>query len=356
MNTGAKKPIVLPSKSLIEGNRFVCDLKFTNGHIVPLYESLTTHGFNQLLGKAKFINRKYGTVLYRGENRLHDGLVPSLFRGKKRIQNATEQISNKIKEVLNEPKLCKELKLDSNAEEKVEAIMQHYGCKTRFLDVVDNHWISLWMGLHRLTKRKIQNEYFTYVPRLYYQLDYMPIAETAEYTGEVLISSPTNSSYSTYADAVYYPTWKEQTFSVEITEKNYENNKLYLFVLLIAAPVVEGGRRSRNEEGIVENNGIILADLRRCLPSIFLRPHAQHALAIKRRGDAAKGASDFDLLNNLVGVIGVRLDRAADWLGNGKFLSQDNLFPPAMFDHGYDILLTRNDIFQGEGFQIAKYV
>ena len=31
----------------------------------------------------------------------------------------------------------------------IEALLQHYVGRTRFLDVVDNHWIALWMGLHK---------------------------------------------------------------------------------------------------------------------------------------------------------------------------------------------------------------
>lgn len=352
-------PIRLSSSDVIEGNRFICNAVFANNEIIPIFESLTTHGFNQLLGKVKFINREYGTVYYRGENKLHQSLIPSLYRGNTKVQAATSRLCEKIKSVMNDPKLSKELKLSTNGEDKAEAIMQHYGCRTRFVDIVDNHWVSLWMGLHRLEARKVRNTYYTYVPRVCYGLDYFSNYCTKDVLSHENESYPKSGGLGNDCTRQAYKLsehlWKRIN-SISITGDNYLENDLYMFVLLVAAPVRESSHKKRNEEGIIENDEVILADLRRCLPSTFLRPHAQHALVIKKKGGQPNKRESFDLSTNVVGIICIRIDRAADWLGAGKFLTQDNLFPPPMFDHGYDVLLSRCDIFDRDEFRISRYV
>ena len=48
---------------------------------------------------------------------------------------------------------------------KIEGMLQHYGVPTRFIDVVDNHWIALWMGLNKTEKPKQYNQYYHYTER-----------------------------------------------------------------------------------------------------------------------------------------------------------------------------------------------
>ena len=61
------------------------------------------------------------------------------------------------------------------------------------------------------------------------------------------------------------------------------------------------------------------------------------------------------MATNVVGIIKIRIDRAKQWLGNGELLSQENLFPPPAFDNGYDVLLSRTDLFDNN-FTIARYI
>ena len=71
------------------------------------------HGLTQLLGKAKFVNREYGMVMYRGECKLHDNVLPSLFRGRSNIAGAVAPL-NKIKNrVVKDEQLCNFIKLSS---------------------------------------------------------------------------------------------------------------------------------------------------------------------------------------------------------------------------------------------------
>lgn len=99
-----------------------------------------------------------------------------------------------------------------------------------------------------------------------------------------------------------------------------------------------------------------MIDLRQALPSYFLRPHAQHGLVVKKRSINNTDMSQFDLADSVVGILKIRIDISNGWLGNGQLLKQDNLFPPPAFDHGYDLLLQKQNIFRGSKYSIAKYV
>ena len=57
----------------------------------------------------------------------------------------------------------------------------------------------------------------------------------------------------------------------------------------------------------------------------------------------------------MIGILKIRIDRTDEWLGNGQLLTQDNLFPSPGYDYGYDLLLSRNDIFMKTEFEIARY-
>ena len=50
-------------------------------------------------------------------------------------------------------------------------MLQHYGIPTRFIDVVDNHWIALWMGLNYIEHIKQVHTYYHYVERIVSVLD-----------------------------------------------------------------------------------------------------------------------------------------------------------------------------------------
>lgn len=64
----------------------------------------------------------------------------------------------------------------------------------------------------------------------------------------------------------------------------------------------------------------------------------------------------YDIATEVVGVIRIRIDRVFQWLGNGKLLTQENLFPAPGYDTGYDVWLQRTDIFTTNEFKIAKYI
>ena len=152
-----------------------------------------------------------------------------------------------------------------------EGLLQHYGIRTRWLDVVDNLWVALWFGCHDFVG---QHPYAHVVRRV------------------------------SNADAEVY----------------------------IAAFIVEGQLRERHPGLYIAAGAGRVLDLRKAVPSFYLRPHAQHAWLLRPRDDNPQHVT--------VVPIRVPLRAALDWLGDSLLLSAFGLFPPASVDIGYRKLLA----------------
>ena len=140
--------------------------------------------------------------------------------------------------------------------------------------------------------------------------------------------------------------------AVYADKKKWED-AIYQYVLLIATPVAA----ELSTDGINRTKEFIEIDLRKALPSTYLRPHAQHGLVIKKNiSKENPQKEDFDISTNVVCIVKIRIDRAKTWIGNGELLTQDNLIPPPGYDPGYDLLLSKYDIFRGSSLKITKYM
>lgn len=307
-------PKKIPSSVCISGTEYIGTYNFLCGNEVPIFEACTVHGLNQLIGHAKFNNQAYGNVYYRGECKLHESIKPSLFRKGKNAEKMTEKITTLIQKFMNDDHMKRELKMDSNNSDidkiKVEGVLQHYGIPTRYIDVVDNHWVALWMGLNKAEKYKKINHYYHYAERN------IPLVEFAK-------GIPVSDEF------------------------------LFQYVLLLAVPFSE----NQTSTGVRISANYIEVDLRQALPSLFLRPHAQHGLVLRRKVHSFEnknGTDKYDMAPSIIGIIRIRIDKVHEWIGSGELLTQNNLFPPPAY--GYDLLLTRNDLFADSEFSIARYV
>ena len=320
---GEGKPIMLVKDSSIEGSRYLGTFAFKSGTEIPVYDLRTTGAFNQIIGHAKFNNRFYGNVYYRGVDSLYDNVLPSIMRNKQ--HGDARGLVTLLNKVCNDDLLRQSLKLEPKRNDRridkkinrhnrycVEALLQHYSGYTRFLDVVDNHWVALWMGAH----------------------DFKAHGKSK----------------------LFYKAYK-RTIPVENICESVKNNedlpqKLYVYILLLAMPYSD----KLMTNGIKETKEFVEVDLRKTLPSVFLRPHAQHALVVRRRdtNDTYQNSGHYDMASQIIGVLRVRIDVALNWLGNGMLLTQDNLFPSPSTDNGYDTLLNRTDLFVDQ-FSIKKY-
>ena len=172
--------------------------------------------------------------------------------------------------------------------------MQHYGIKTTTIDLVDNVWIALWFALHK--------------------------------TQVVVVGNREHIHIS-------------------------DNSNEYAYVVLMATDAI----KESNISGIYEGEKTTLVDLRKSLPSYFLRPHAQHALMLKKKeknpGIEVEIREDCDYSDLIVGIAKVPVDLGFEWIGRNELLSTNGLFPSAYFDFGYRVLLEKYPL---EGKDIVK--
>lgn len=313
---------------VMQGTSYIETFTFDCGNSVPIYDIHDIFGLNQLIGYAKFINNKYGRIFYRGECHLHNSIIPSIFR---RVTSTKKhkRLLSLIKIIRNDKGLSKELNLNewgvSEAELIIESMLQHYGAQTRFIDVVDNHWIALWMGQNRFVKKN--NGYATYEPRDFGYYENIQVIIEAKKA----LEKKNLKSYFKNLECINL-------------------SELYQYIILLAIPY-----ENEVSKGFYKSESFDQIDLRQTLPSIFLRPHAQHGLLIKKKGGDNGNPLFYDLSSQVVCILRMRVDRVRSWLGEGNLISQKNLFPSPAFDLGYNILLSRNDLFKEDGFKIIKY-
>ena len=178
---------------------------FTSGAVVPMFDVLTVHALNYIVGYAKRINKDDCPVYCRGQEHLYDNLRPSLYRG---ITNPRDlfvpdtKLNSLVEVIRTNNGLCAELGFPKGSpppRENIEAMLQHYGIPTRMLDAVDNHWIALWFGLHRWTNEPVGgNPYAIYRKRGIHGID---VAEGPAISNEdlyqyiLLIATPNSGSF-----------------------------------------------------------------------------------------------------------------------------------------------------------------
>ena len=118
---------------------------------IQIYHASTIHAFNRVIGYARFINHDNGTVLYRGQNKLYDSLLPSGARNG--VNAVPDSLLEDMAEDIRFFQFCGLNDGDIAGWRQyqnivLESILQHYGAKTLCMDFVDNHWCALWFGTH----------------------------------------------------------------------------------------------------------------------------------------------------------------------------------------------------------------
>jgi hypothetical protein len=250
---------------------------------LEVFDAPSSHALIQAAGYLKYnLAKSTGQgVFFRGQTRLYESLSPTLLRG---VKEGPPNGRRRAK--LDE--LLQSIDADGSALRAVppdcrEPLLQHYGIRTTWLDVVDNIWIALWFACH-----------------------------SANATG-----------------------WPEEYLHFEKRIPKLRGEQEYAYVLLLASahstplPGLPGRFRDERSETI---------DLRTAVPSHFVRPHAQHGLLVRRLSKTGQPVSDNLPLH--VGTIRVQLEAALDWLGDATTLTTHSLFPPAFYDYGYRELLA----------------
>ena len=259
---------------------------------IPIYHIDSFHQLTQFVGYAKYKNRRIGGVYLRGQTSLYESenkngklkakLTPSCFRKQyASTDSRISKITEKLHTVLSSHKT-----LHGYSDDIAFPLLQHYGMKTYWLDIVDNLWVALWFALHDFKEKIVEDRQLCH------------IQET-------------------------------------------ENTNVYILLLCS-----EDNCKTTNistSPGVHYGTKTVLVDLRRALPSIYLRPHAQHALMLRK--NPIPVCTDYSDL--IVGIAELSRDKAQSWIGRTGLLSAQSLFPSQYFDGGYARMLqflTKTDV------------
>lgn len=242
-----------------------------SGKTVNVYTIKSVHDLTQFIGFGKYINNQNYNVYLRGQTELYSGaLIPSLYRERTRLDTITLKYNKRINGMKSNVKSFSQY-------DKVvlEPLLQHYGIKTPYIDLVDNVWVALWFALHQARTTIINSHEYVYF---------------------------------------------------------YDNESEYSYILLVATDAI----MPDDKHGVYLGSKTILIDLRKALPSYFLRPHAQHAYMMRKVDAYPEDYSDL-----VIGIAKIPTSLGLKWLGANEFLTVSSLFPAAYFDSGYSILLKR---------------
>jgi len=238
-----------------------------------------SHALTQAAGYLKHVCGADENIYFRGQSKLYSTLTPSLFRGRTRQQAQTDGISEL--RGLIETAVAKAKIFNCFDPLFYEPLLQHYGLRTTWVDLVDNVWVALWFACHNAL------------------------------TG----------------------TRTQRYLHFELRNPHKEGNPSYVYILMVGA--------DKNETpvpGFFKGPHTEFVDLRVGCPSIFVRPHAQHGVLFRLRGDRIRRPSDYG--GSIRGIIRADLREALTWLGDGHLLNTHALMPPPFYDDGYRILLN----------------
>ena len=211
-----------PSNIAVETVKLAC------GNNINVYLIETVHDLIQFIGFGKYKNNKIGNVYFRGQTSLYNGsMIPSLYRGKTRLDSITWKYNARINAAIKGKRIFRQYN-----RAVFEPLIQHYGVRTPYIDLVDNVWVALWFALHQAKAVSIN---------------------THEY--------------------VYY----------------YDSKEEYAYIILM----VSDAREETTQFGVYKGTDTTLVDLRKATPSYFLRPHAQHAYMIRKNEEFPGDYSDL---------------------------------------------------------------
>lgn len=242
--------------------------------------------FIQLIGKLKYVAAEDDLhdrrVFFRGQPDLYGKrFSPSAYRQSTKavrqgeIDKSVEALIDRLRKSVSD--------MNKLAVPVVEGVFQQYGLKSRWIDAVDNIWIALWFACHRC--------------------------------------------WSSENGDLHY---ERRDARKECGEDHY--------AYILALEVDLKGVSCKGNRGYCQGERCEFLDLRRALPSYYIRPHVQHGVLI--REVSGHGKPKMDQSGLIQCVIKIPLEVALSWLGNGVSFAVGSIFPTPHFDTGLQRLLN----------------
>ena len=240
---------------------------------VPIFSVSTQHELNQLIGYVKHINAANGTVLYRGQTNNYPGLKPSGCRGQGYVSGDI------INGLMNDTRF------------------QHYLG-------LDQPEVAGWTKYQELLIEAVLQHYGA------------------------------NTRCMDFVDnhwcALWFGLYRFDPVSHRYVKRTDQDGAMYIYLYL-------ADTNCPSINGVYIGEDAYTVDLRKALPSYFLRPASQHGWIVRNRNASAN--SDYG--ENVLCIIEVKVGDADGWLGRGGLLTAENFFPDFNIDDGYKVLLTR---------------
>lgn len=341
---------------------------------IPVYTVTSANGLNQLVGYVKHINAPNGTVLYRGQCDLHPSVIPSIRREADKVNEKAKRLEKVLSTMAMDDDVISFWNLRAPdiagwkmfKEIAIEATLQHYGAETFCVDFVDNHWTALWFGLYRWDASKGNYKKRRTAKRpnedrlIDFDIDIDEESELPACPPPSIISEIENEKMKLLKkqahdsgkdidelirsalqkmDSAKRNVWVQKCNKIRAKNDvikakwdiyNSDNSKSHMYLFLYVAET-----NFPTLHGVSFGPKTYTVDLRKTLPSTFLRPCSQHGWVVKGK------SIDYCYEENIACVIRIGVKLVKKMLGNGMLVSEENFFPSEEYDQGYRVLLQR---------------
>jgi len=286
---------------------------FDDRYKIQCFHANDPYAMVQITGYLKSELKNKGRVYFRGQRKIYGNnlLIPSAYRNLK-TNGAMHKVNERLKNIVSAYRAqCSIFSKRKINDETIEAVLQHYGYNTSWIDIVDNAWVALWFACHRYVIDNSLKSIGHWVLRAAGKSEGKVVLYKRDKEGAILSRNGTDIMMCA----------NDPIFD--------ENEYAYIYLICV-------------DENYEEN------DLRLNLPSVFIRPHMQHGLVFRSSRNKDDGLRKRDYSSSIVGVIRIYIKDAIKWLGNGDLTNKDHLFPPPFYDSGYNILLDSDQKVQDE--------
>lgn len=277
-----------------------------DGIQVEVIHCSTMEALIQEAGRFKFCND--GPVYFRGQRKLYEPGVPSasIYRDSSTCNTTIKELDRLLFHLagadasswyefayganfIDHNLVPKNKPLHDIPLHSLEGLLQHYGVKTRWLDITDSVPHALFFAL-------------------------------AQYETVKMKTTDTASNYDpkTKGSCCSRIMQNELVF---LDPSPNEEDVCYIMAISVGKPC----KQQSGHKGLRScKNGLVL-DVRESIPSHYLRPHMQHGLLYMpyaEQPDYGKGE------HSNIRIFEISSNAARQWLGNGMMFAPESIYPP----------------------------